>query len=102
MNRLSFGCPGACRNFVNFCLEDPAAVGKEQNIVVGVGRSEVSQEIILIDVGTYQTLAAATLCFERSGREALDVAGLRQSDDCFLLRDQVFLPKFLKAARDYF
>src|SRR3989338_6521101 len=98
MNGFSFRGSASYRNFINFCLENYAAVGEEKNVVVSIGASEVGEEVAFFNVGTNNAAAAALLNLESRGRQTLYIAVFRHRDYCFFFRYQIFGLEFLEAA----
>ena len=78
-------------------LEDAAAVGEEQHVVVRVADDEVPDGVLFARHHAGDALAAAALQPVRLERHALHVAAVGERDDDLLVRDQVFFGDVLGA-----
>jgi len=89
--RLPAGRSGHLRDLVRLQLVDLAAVGEDEQVVVGVGGEHGRDAVGLLQPGTDDPLPAAVLRPEGVQRHPLDVVVLAHHDDALFLRDEVFV-----------
>src|SRR5690606_35969968 len=83
------GGAGALGDLVDLAGEALAVAGDEEDVVVGLRREEVLDEIVVVGIRTDDTLAAALLGAELGDAGALDEAGVGDGDDHALVGDDV-------------
>ena len=88
------------RYLVYLRLEHPPALGEEKDIVVGLRREEVHEEVLFGHVRADKPLAAPPLAAERVRRQTLDVPARRERNDRALLRNEVLVAERRDACRN--
>src|SRR5581483_712159 len=88
--RFPLGGPASLRDLVDFEPIHLAGVGEEQERVVRGGGEQCLDEVLFLDAHTDLALATAPLGPVEGDRVPLDVAGVGNGDDDFLLGDKVF------------
>src|SRR2546423_12325210 len=86
-DRPALACAAHLGNVVNAPLVHPSLIGKEQQIIVGVGDEEVLDEIAFAAFGAFDSAAAAALRAIGIHRQSLDVSLVADGDDNLFLRD---------------
>ena len=90
--RAAFRVPRALRQLVDLEPVDLAAVGEEEQEVVGRADVEVLDVVVLFEVHPHHPDAAAVLLAVGGERQPLDVAGGGQRDHHLLVGDHVLDP----------